>query len=40
MIDDEDSFLGGLSAKLAACGEGAGTEEEIQKGTCPSRQVP
>ena len=28
MIDDEDSFLGGLSAKLAACGEGAGTEEE------------
>ena len=28
MIDDEDYFLGGLSAKLAACGEGAGTEEE------------
>jgi len=28
MIDDEDSFLGGLSAKLAACGEGAVTEEE------------
>ena len=29
MIDDEDSFLGGLSAKLAACGEGTGTEEEV-----------